>query len=179
MEVTEHGLIKVNELFQTSVPTIFAAGDVVGFPSLASTGGEQGRLAAGFALGRRAASGKTPVPIALYTTPEIAMVGATQQELQAMGIPYAQGTARYEDLIKAGIAGDERGLLSLWFEPGSGHPLGVHIIDGQACELIHDGQAVMSYGGTVEYFLGGAFNFPTLAEVYRIAALDGIRKFMR
>ena len=176
VEVTEHGLIKVNELFQTSVPAIYAAGDVVGWPSLASTGGEQGRLAASFALGRRAGNDNMPVPVALYTTPEIAMVGATRQELQAMGIPYAQGTARYEDLIKAGIGGDERGLLSVLFEPGSGHLLGVHIIGEQACELIHVGQAVMSYGGTIEYFLGGTFNFPTLAEAYRIAALDGLRK---
>ena len=176
VEVTEHGLIKVNELFQTSVPTIYAAGDVVGFPSLASAGGEQGRLAASFALGRRAGNDKTPVPVSVYTTPEIAMVGATQQELQAARIPYAQGTARYEDLIKAGIAGDEHGLLSLLFEPNSGYLLGVHIIGDQACELIHIGQAVMSYNGTIEYFLDSTFNFPTLAEAYKTAALDGIRK---
>ena len=176
VEVAQHGLIKVNELFQTSVPTIFAAGDVACAPGLASASGEQGCLAAGFALGRRAGNDKTPVPISLHTTPEIAMVGATQQELQAMGIPYAQGTARYEDLIRAGIAGDEHGLLSLLFEPSSGHLLGVHIIGGQACELIHVGQAVMSYNGTIEYFLDSTFNFPTLAEAYKTAALDGIRK---
>jgi NAD(P) transhydrogenase len=175
VEVTEHSLIKVNELFQTSVPTIYAAGDVTGFPSLASASGEQGRLAATYALGRRAGNGKTVSPISLYTTPEIAMVGATQQELQALGVPYAQGTARYEDLIKAGIAGDEHGLLSLLFEPNSGHLLGVHIIGDQACELIHVGQAVMSYNGTIEYFLDSTFNFPTLAEAYKIAALDGLK----
>ena len=175
VEVTENGLIKVNELFQTSVPTIYAAGDVTGFPSLASASGEQGRLAATYALGRRAGNGKTVSPISLYTTPEIAMVGATQQELQALGVPYAQGVAKYEDLIKAGIAGDEHGLLSLLFEPHSGHLLGVHIIGDQACELIHIGQAVMSYNGTIEYFLDSTFNFPTLAEAYKIAALDGLK----
>ena len=178
VEVAEHGLIKVNELFQTSVPTIFAAGDVVSPSSSASTSSEQGRLAASFALGRRAGNNKTPVPVPIYTTPEIAMVGATQQELQAIGIPYGQGTARYEDLIKAGIAGDEHGLLSLLFEPHSGHLLGVHIIGDQACELIHVGQAVMSYGGSIEYFLNSTFNFPTLAEAYKTAALDGMRKLI-
>ena len=174
--LAEHGLIEVNELLQTSVPSIFAAGDVAGFPGSASSSGEQGRLAAAYALGRRADSGKMLPPISVYTTPEIAMVGATQQDLEAMGAPYAQGVARYEDLVKAGITGDEHGLLSLLFEPNSGHLLGVHIIGDQACELIHVGQAVMSYNGTIEYFLDSTFNFPTLAEAYRIAALDGFKK---
>ena len=174
--LAEHGLIEVNELLQTSVPSIFAAGDVTGFPGSASSSGEQGRLAAAYALGRRADSGKMLPPLSVYTTPEIAMVGATQQDLEAMGAPYAQGVARYEDLVKAGITGDEHGLLSLLFEPNSGHLLGVHIIGDQACELIHVGQAVMSYNGTIEYFLDSTFNFPTLAEAYRIAALDGFKK---
>ena len=176
VEVTEHGLIKVNDLFQTSVPTIYAAGDVIGSPNLASASSEQGRLAATYALGRRPESGKMLSPVSVYTTPEIAAVGATQQELQAMSIPYAQGVARYDDLIKAGITGDEHGLLSLLFEPTSGHLLGVHIIGDQACELIHLGQAVMSYNGTIRYFLDNTFNFPTLTEAYRIAALDGLKK---
>ncbi|MDE0205681.1 MAG: Si-specific NAD(P)(+) transhydrogenase, partial [Candidatus Tectomicrobia bacterium] len=102
-------------------------------------------------------------------------VGATQQELQAVGVPYAQGVARYEDLAKAAIAGDEHGLLSLLFEPNSGYLLGVHIIGDQACELIHIGQAVMAHNGTIAYFVDSTFNFPTLAEAYRIAALDGLR----
>ena len=157
---------------QPSMPPETSSGRPVWHPRVASRAAW--RPALPWDAGR--GNDNTPVPVSLYTTPEIAMVGATQQELQAMGIPYAQGTARYEDLIKAGIAGDERGLLSLLFEPGSGHLLGVHIIGDQACELIHVGQAVMSYGGTIEYFLGGTFNFPTLAEAYRIAALDGLRK---
>ena len=176
VEVTEHGLIEVNELFQTSVPTIFAAGDIIGSPNLASASGEQGGLAATYALGRRARNGRAPLPVSVYTTPEIAMVGATQQELQAMGVPYVQGVAMYEELIRAGIAGDEHGLLSLLFEPNSGHLLGVHIIGDQACELIYIGQAVMNYNGTIEYFLDSTFNFPTLAEAYKIAALDGLKK---
>ena len=176
LEAVEHGLLKVNELFQTSVPGIYAGGDIIGSPNLASASGEQGRLAATYALGRRPGNGGAVSPTALYTTPEIAMVGATQQELQALGVPYAQGTARYEDLTRAGIAGDEHGLLSLLFEPTSGHLLGVHIIGDQACELIHVGQVVMSYNGTIRYFLDNTFNFPSLAEAYRIAALDGVRK---
>ena len=175
VEATDDGLVQVNELFQTSVPTIFAAGDVIGFPNLASVSGEQGRLAATYALGRRPQGGTTHPMTAVYTTPEIAMVGATQRDLEAMGIPYAKGVARYESLLKAGIAGDDRGLLSLLFEPASGHLLGVHIIGHQACELIHIGQAVMRYDGTIEYFLDGTFNTPTLSEAYKVAALDGAR----
>ena len=175
VEVAEDGRIRVNELCQTSVPTIYAAGDITGFPNLASASGEQGRLAATYALGRRARDGGTLSPAAVYTTPEIAMVGATQQDLKAMGVPYAQGIAKYEDLMKAAIAGDDHGLLSLLFEPNSGHLLGVHIIGDQAGELIHIGQAVMRYSGTIEYFLDSTFNVPTLAEAYKVAALDGIR----
>ena len=176
VEVTEHGMIKVNELFQTSVRNIYAAGDVTGFPSSASACGEQGRLAATYALGRRARSGGTLPPVSVYTTPEIAMVGATQQELESLGVPYGKGTAMYKDLIQAGVAGNEHGLLSLLFEPNSGHLLGVHIIGDQACELIHIGQVVMSLNGTIEYFLDNTFNVPTLAEAYRTAALDGLKK---
>ena len=175
VEVTEHGLIQVNELFRTSVPTIYAAGDVTGFPNLASASGEQGRLAAAYALGRRPGNGRMMAPVGVYTTPEIAMVGANQQELESLGVAYGKGVATYEDLLKAGIAGDEHGLLSLLFEPTSGSLLGVHIIGDQACELIHIGQAVMRYNGTIEYFLDGTFNIPTLAEAYKIAALDGVR----
>ena len=175
VEVTERGLIEVNELLQTSVRSIYAAGDVTGWASSASVSGEQGRLAATYALGRRAGGGKMGSPVAVYTIPEIAMVGSTQQQLQAMSIPYAQGVARYEDLTKAGIAGDEHGLLSLLFEPNSGHLLGVHVIGDQACELIHVGQAVMGHNGTIAYFLDSTFNTPTLAEAYRVAALDGVK----
>ena len=176
VQVGVHGLIPVNELYQTSVPTLFAAGDVARLPGPTSASDQQGRLAAAYALGRRLESGKTPPAISIYTIPEIAMAGATQQSLEAAGVPYVQGTARYEDLIKAGIAGQRHGLLSLLFEPGSGRLLGVHMIGNQACELIHVGQAVMGLGGTVEYFLDGTFNVPTLAEAYKMAALDGLNR---
>ena len=144
-------------------------------PNLASASGEQGRLAAAYALGRRPRNGRMISPAGVYTTPEIAMVGVNQQELESLGVAYGKGVATYEDLLKAGIAGEEHGLLSLLFEPTSGSLLGVHIIGDQACELIHIGQAVMRYNGTIEYFLDGTFNIPTLAEAYKIAALDGVR----
>ena len=179
VEVAERGMIGVNELLQTSVRNIYAAGDVTGFPSSASTSGQQGRLAATYALGRRATSGETVRSASLYTTPEIAMVGATQQKLETLAIPYAKGLAMYEDLIQAGIAADADGLLSLLFDPNSGHLLGVHIVGDQACELIHIGQVAMSLNGTIEYFLDNTFNVPTLAEAYRIAALDGLKKLTR
>lgn len=176
VDVTKHGLIKVNELFQTSVPSIYAAGDVIGFPALASTSSEQGRMAASYALGRRVGGRRNLFPMCVYTIPEVAMVGYTQKELQAKGIPYAVGVATYEEVTKAGIIGDEHGMLSLLFEPNAGHLLGVHIIGDQACELIHVGQAVLSHNGTIDYFIDNVFSFPTLGEAYKIAALDGVKK---
>ncbi len=176
VETTAHGLLKVNELFQTSVPSIHAAGDVVGFPALASTSSEQGRMAANYALGRRAGGRRTLFPMCVYTIPEIAMVGYTQQELDTKGIPYAKGAATYEEVTRAGIIGDPHGMLTLLFEPNGWHLLGVHIIGDQACELIHIGQAVMSYNGTIDYFIDNVFNFPTMGEAYKLAALDGVRQ---
>jgi NAD(P) transhydrogenase len=174
VEVTQYGLIKVNELFQTSVPNIYAAGDVIGFPALASTSSEQGRMAASYALGRTAGSRQRFFPMCVYTIPEIAMVGYTEQALQAKGIPYAQGVAHYDEITKAGIIGDDHGMLKLLFEPNGLNLLGVHIIGDQASELIHIGQAVMSYNGTIDYFVDSVFNFPTMGEAYKIAALHGI-----
>src|SRR5215467_5826414 len=174
VEVSQYGLIKVNELFQTSVPNIYAAGDVIGFPALASTGSEQGRMAASYALGRTAGGRQRFFPMCIYTIPEIAMVGYTEQALQAKGIPYARGVAHYDEITKAGIIGDDHGMLKLLFEPNGLNLLGVHIIGDQASELIHIGQAVMSYNGTIDYFVDNVFNFPTMGEAYKIAALDGI-----
>lgn len=179
VEVTDHGLIKVNELFQTSVPSISAAGDIIGFPALASTSSEQGRMAANYALGRRAGGRRMLFPMCVYTIPEVAMVGYTRQELDAKGIPYAAGVATYEEVTKAGIIGDPHGMLTLLFEPNGRHLLGVHIIGDQACELIHIGQAVMSYNGGLDYFIDNVFNFPTMGEAYKIAALNGLRQLAR
>ena len=176
VETTEYGLIKVNELFQTSIPSIYAAGDVIGFPALASTSNEQGRMAASYALGHRAGGRRARFPMCVYTIPEIAMIGYTQNELDDRGIPYAKGVATYEEVTKAGIIGDPHGMLTLLFEPNGGHLLGVHIIGDQACELIHIGQAVMSFNGTIDYFIDNVFNFPTMGEAYKIAALNGVRQ---
>ncbi len=176
VETTEYGLIKVNELFQTSIPSIYAAGDVIGFPALASTSSEQGRMAASYALGRRAGGRRALFPMCVYTIPEIAMIGYTQVELDARGMPYAKGVATYDEVTKAGIIGDPHGMLTLLFEPNGGHLLGVHIIGDQACELIHIGQAVMSFNGTIDYFIDNVFNFPTMGEAYKIAALNGVKQ---
>ena len=172
----QYGLIEVNELFQTSIPSIYAAGDVVGFPALASTSSEQGRMAANYALGRRAGGRRTLFPMCVYTIPEIAMVGYTRQELEDKGIPYARGVATYDEVTKAGIIGDPHGMLTLLFEPNGWHLLGVHIIGDQACELIHIGQAVLSYNGTIDYFIDNVFNFPTMGEAYKMAALNGVKQ---
>lgn len=176
VETTEYGLIKVNELFQTSIPSIYAAGDVIGFPALASTSNEQGRMAACYALGRQAGGRRARFPMCVYTIPEFAMIGYTQRELDAKGIPYAKGVATYEEVTKAGIIGDPNGMLTLLFEPNGGRLLGVHIIGDQACELIHIGQAVMSFNGTIDYFIDNVFNFPTMGEAYKIAAVNGARQ---
>lgn len=176
VETTKYGLIKVNELFQTSIPNIYAAGDVIGFPALASTSSEQGRMAANYALGRRAGGRRTLFPMCVYTIPEIAMVGYTQHELDARSIPYATGVATYEEVTKAGIIGDPHGMLTLLFEPNNRHLLGVHIIGDQASEMIHIGQAVLSYNGTIDYFIDNVFNFPTMGETYKIAALNGVKQ---
>ena len=176
VDTTEHGLIKVNELFQTSIPSIYAAGDVIGFPALASTSSEQGRMAASYALGHRAGGRRARFPMCVYTIPEIAMIGYTQVELDARGIPYAKGVATYDEVTKAGIIGDHHGMMTLLFEPNGGHLLGVHIIGDQACELIHIGQAVMSFNGTIDYFIDNVFNFPTMGEAYKIAALNGVKQ---
>ncbi len=174
VEVSQYGLVRVNELFQTSVPSIYAAGDVIGFPALASTSGEQGRMAASYALGRTAGGRQRFFPMCIYTIPEIAMVGYTEEELQAKSIPYARGVAHYEEIVKAGIIGDDHGMLKLLFDPNGLNLLGVHIIGDQASELIHIGQAVMNYNGTIDYFVDSVFNFPTMGEAYKIAALNGI-----
>jgi NAD(P) transhydrogenase len=174
VETKKYGLVKVNELFQTSVPSVYAAGDIVGSPSLASTAFEEGRLAASYALGRGVRSYAKTIPMCIYTIPEIATVGHTEAQLKDKALPYSMGTARYRDVTKAAIIGDEGGLLKLLFDPSSRTLLGVHIIGDQASELIHIGQAVMRFNGTIDYFVDSVFNFPTLAEAYKLAAMDGL-----
>jgi NAD(P) transhydrogenase len=170
------GRITVNDHFQTAVPHIYAAGDVIGFPSLASTSMEQGRLAACHAFGKPSASTPELYPYGIYTIPEISMVGKTEQQLTAERVPYETGVARFEELAKGQMIGDETGRLKLLFDPYTKKLLGVHAIGDGVTELIHIGQAVMAFGGTIEYLRDTVFNYPTLAEAYKVAALDGLNK---
>jgi NAD(P) transhydrogenase len=170
------GRITVNDQFQTAVPHIYAAGDVIGFPALAATSMEQGRLAARHIFGAAAVSAPELLPYGIYTIPEISMVGQTEEQLTAARIPYEVGVARYEEVARGQIVGDATGLLKLLFDPESLRLLGVHVIGENAAELIHIGQAVLAFGGTVDYFRDTVFNYPTLAEAYKVAALNGLNK---
>ncbi len=170
------GRLKVNEHFQTELPHVYAAGDVIGFPSLASTSLEQGRLAAGHAFGLKAKSAPELFPYGIYTIPEISFVGKNEQVLTEEGVPYEVGKAQYRESARGQIIGDNSGLLKLIFQLGTRKLLGVHIIGEGASELIHIGQAVLAFGGTVDYFIDTVFNYPTLAECYKTAAFDGINR---
>jgi NAD(P) transhydrogenase len=176
LEMTERGLLKVNEHYQTNVPNIYAVGDVIGFPSLASTSMEQGRLAACHAFGVPAQSSPELFPYGIYTIPEISTVGRSEEELTQAGIPYEVGKAQYREISRGQIIGDQTGLLKLIFHLETHDLLGVHIIGDGASELVHIGQAVMAFNGKVEYFINNVFNFPTLAECYKTAAFDGINR---
>jgi NAD(P) transhydrogenase len=172
----ERGRLKVNDKYQTEVSHIYAVGDVIGFPSLASTSMEQGRLAACHAFGVKANSVPALFPYGIYTIPEISYVGKTEAELTADAIPYELGKAQYKEIARGQILGSSTGLLKLIFHLDTRELLGVHIIGEGASELIHIGQAVMAFGGTVDYFVNTVFNYPTLAECYKTAAFDGINR---
>ncbi len=170
------GKLAVNENFQTAVPHIYAAGDVIGFPALASTSMEQGRLASCHMFGKPCQVPAHMIPYGIYTIPEISMVGRTEEQLTASKTPYEVGLARYAELAKAQMVGDEHGMLKLLFHPESLEVLGVHAIGERATEIVHIGQAVMGLRGTITYFRDTIFNYPTLAEAYKVAALDGFNK---
>jgi NAD(P) transhydrogenase len=170
------GKIEVNESFQTAVTHIYAAGDVIGFPALASTSMEQGRLASCYMFGVAAEHMPQLFPYGIYTIPEISMVGQTEEKLTAAKVPYEVGIAKYAELAKSMMLGDESGMLKLLFDRNTLRLLGVHVIGQRATEIVHIGQAVLSYGGTIEYFRDTVFNYPTLAEAYKVAALDGLNK---
>jgi len=172
----ERGRVVVDEHFRTTVPHIYAAGDVIGFPALASTSMAQGRLAATHMFGGAAIHRPELLPYGIYTIPEISMVGKTEQELTAAKTPYEFGVARYNELAKGQMIGAELGLLKILFDPGTLKVLGVHIFGDHATELVHIGQAVLALGGTMEYFRDTVFNYPTLAEAYKVAGLDGLNK---
>jgi NAD(P) transhydrogenase len=176
LQVDARGRIKVNKYFQTEVPHIYAAGDVIGFPALASTSMEQGRLAASHMFGQPCETMPELFPYGIYTIPEISMVGANEEQLTAEKVPYEVGVAKYAELAKSMMLGDESGMLKLLFDRNTRKLLGVHAIGQRATEIIHIGQAVLSYGGSVEYFRDTVFNYPTLAEAYKVAALDGLNK---
>jgi len=170
------GKIIVDENFKTSIPHIYAAGDVIGFPALASTSMEQGRLASCHIFGVPGTIPPNLIPYGVYTIPEISMVGATEEQLTRDKVPYESGISRYAELAKGQMLGDDQGFLKLLFDPGSLKLLGVHIIGERAAEIVHIGQAVLTMGGTIEYFRDTVFNYPTLAEAYKVAALDGLNK---
>ena len=176
LKTNERGLLIVNEHFQTSHPNIYAVGDVIGFPALASTSMEQGRLAACHAFGIEAQSAPELFPYGIYTIPEISTVGRNEEELTEQGVPYEIGKAQYREIARGQIIGDQSGLLKLIFHLHSHELLGVHIIGEGASELVHIGQAVMAFKGTVDFFIHNVFNYPTLAECYKTAAFDGINR---
>ena len=170
------GKLIVNENYQTAVPHIYAAGDVIGFPALASTSMEQGRLASCHMFGKPSKMVSNLIPYGIYAIPEISMVGATEEELTRKKAPYESGLARYSELAKGQMLGDEQGLVKILFDPDTLKLLGVHIIGDRAAEIVHIGQAVLAMGGSIEYFRDTIFNYPTLAEAYKVAALDGLNK---
>jgi len=172
----ERGRLAVNEHFQTDVAHIYAVGDVIGFPSLASTSMEQGRLAACHAFNIKATSVPELFPYGIYSIPEISTVGRNEEELTEQGVPYEVGKAHYREIARGQIIGDSTGLLKLIFHLDTHELLGVHIIGEGASELVHIGQAVLAFGGPIEYFVNTVFNYPTLAECYKTAAFDGVNR---
>ena len=170
------GRLAVDQQYRTSQAHIFAVGDVIGFPALASTSMEQGRIAACNAFGVMCTSVPQLFPYGIYSVPEISMVGKSEEELTAGSVPYEVGTARYREIARGVILGDDSGLLKILFHRETRKILGVHIIGTDATELIHIGQAVLAFGATIDYFVNAVFNYPTFAECYKVAALDGFNK---
>lgn len=170
--IAKDGWIEVNQHFQTSVPHIFAVGDLIGRPALASTGMEQGRAAVLYAFGGEMHMTAENLPMAVYTIPEISYVGKTEKEVHQENIPYLVGRAYFKDSARGQIIGDAQGLLKLIVDARNEKLLGVHIVGEQASELIHIGQLVMNLHGTVRDLVANVFNYPTLAECYKLAALD-------
>ncbi len=176
----DRGRLKVDPVtFQTNVRNIYAAGDVIGFPSLASTSMEQGRIAALHACGAPMPPAPEFFPYGIYAVPEISTVGLTEQQVRAQGIPYENGIARFRETSRGHIMGLQSGMMKMIFSLESRKLLGVHIVGEGATELIHIGQAVLNLGGTLDYFVENAFNYPTLAEAYKIAALDAWNRMPR
>jgi NAD(P) transhydrogenase len=176
LSADDRGRIAVDEFFCTQVPHIYAVGDVIGFPALAATSMEQGRLAAHHAFGEPERSVDVPQPIGIYSIPEISFVGRTEDELTEACVPFEVGVSRYRELARGQIVGDSYGVLKLLVSPEDRKLLGVHVFGTGATELIHIGQAVMGCGGTIDYLVDAVFNYPTLSESYKVAALDATNK---
>ena len=176
LAVDDRGRLGVNEHFQTGVPHIYAAGDVIGFPALASTGMEQGRLAACHMFGAPCQAIEKLFPYGIYSVPEISMVGWTEEQLTKDGIPFESGIAYYREIARGQLLGDDTGMLKMLIEQDSHAVLGVHIIGTGATELVHIGQCAVAFKATAEYFINTVFNYPTLAECYKVAAQNGLNK---
>jgi NAD(P) transhydrogenase len=177
LEADDRGRIEVDRTtYQTAVPHIYAVGDVIGFPSLAASSMEQGRLAALHAFDEPSHTMNELLPIGIYTIPEISYVGRTEQELTDAAIPYEVGISRYRELARGQILGDSHGMLKLLVSADDRTILGVHVLGTGATEVVHIGQAVMGSGGTVDFLVDTVFNYPTMAESYKVAALDASNK---
>ena len=179
LQPDSRGRLTVNEHFQTAIPHIYAAGDVIGFPALASTSMQQGRHASCHAFGHPDRTDTSLLPYGIYAIPEISMVGRNEEELTQADVPYGVGIARYKEIARGQLIGDETGMLKLLFHRHTRQLLGVHAIGEGATELIHIGQAVMAFHGKIDYFIDTVFNYPTLAECYKVAALDGVNRLPR
>jgi NAD(P) transhydrogenase len=176
LEVDARGRIAVDEHYRTTVEHIYAVGDVIGFPALAATSMEQGRQAAYHAFGEPVGNSNDIAPYGIYTIPEMSYCGATEAELTARSVPYEVGIARYRELARGQIVGDDYGMLKLLVSPDDHALLGVHVFGTSATELVHIGQAIMGCGGTVDYLVDAVLNYPTLSEAYKVAALDATNK---
>ncbi len=176
LEADKRGRVAVDDNYQTANEDVYAVGDVIGFPGLASTSLEQGRAAACHALGYEIPSIREIFPLGIYTVPEISTVGRNEEELTEAGVPYEVGKASFDENARGQIVGDFTGLLKLIFHLETREILGVHVIGENAAELVHVGQAVLAHGGKVDYFIDTVFNYPTLGESYKVAALDGVNR---
>jgi NAD(P) transhydrogenase len=179
IEPDARGRIAVDPSYRTKQPHIYAVGDIIGFPSLASVSMEQGRIASAHAFQIPVHSNPANYPYGIYTIPEISFIGKTEEQLTEEDVPYEVGIAYYREIARGQIRGDTTGRLKLIFHRETKELLGVHIIGEGASEILHIGQAVLILKGTIEYFVETVFNYPTLAECYKAAAFNGLNKLAR
>jgi NAD(P) transhydrogenase len=172
----QRGYVQVDKNYRTSAPSIYAAGDIIGFPALASTAMEQARVAVCHAFDLRYKQEvSTVLPYGVWTIPEIATVGETEDSLQSRDLPYEVGRSSYRSNPRGQILGDTDGFVKIVFNPDDQKLLGVSIVGEQACELVHLAASVMTFGGTIDYFIQGVFNYPALSDAFKYAAYDGLQ----